>query len=222
MTPRGIVEQAHDQELDIIAVCDHNSAENAGAAIRAGIKAGLHVLPGMEICSREEVHLLAIFDALDQAAAMQAVIYSNLQGENRPEVFGFQVIADENDEVAGENPRLLIGATLLGVYEIATIIHSLAGICIAAHVDRPSYSIISQLGFIPPDIPLDGIEVSRHSSPDWARSQIQGIGNRACITSSDSHYRNTIGSVWTTFQLASPSAQEIRLALMGQEGRKVI
>jgi hypothetical protein len=118
MGPRDVVRRSREAGLDLIAVCDHNSSENAGAAMREGERAGVAVLPGMEVCSREEVHILALFDALDQALAMQAFVYAGLPGENQPELFGYQVVANEDNEVLGENPRLLIGATAYGLEEI--------------------------------------------------------------------------------------------------------
>jgi 3',5'-nucleoside bisphosphate phosphatase len=221
MTPSGIIRQASCQDLDMIAICDHNTAENVAATMRAGLQAGIRVLAGMEVCSKEEVHLLAIFDRADQAIAMQTAVYNSLEGENRPELFGFQVIADENNEALGENPRRLMGATRLDVYEIAAWIHQLGGICIAAHVDRPHFSIISQLGFIPSDLRLDGVEVSRHTNPSEAAGQIPGIEGYPCIRSSDAHFIGDIGSAWSTFFLASPSVREIQLALQNKDNRKV-
>ena len=221
MTPSGIIIQASRRDLDLIAICDHNTAENVEATMRAGMQAGIRVLPGMEVCSKEEVHLLGIFDRADQALALQMEVYNNLEGENRPGVFGFQVIADENNEAMGENPRRLIGATLLSIYEIAAWIHQLGGLCIAAHVDRPSYSIISQLGFIPSDMLLDGVELSRHTNPFDARRQIPGIEGYPCISSSDAHFIDDIGAAWSTFFLESPSVSEIQLALKNKDNRKV-
>ena len=102
MSPRKIIRRSLDLGLDLIAVCDHNTAENAGAAMREGQKQGLWVLPGMEICSKEEVHILALFEELEKALAMQDFVYDHLPGENRPEVFGCQVVANEYDEVLGK------------------------------------------------------------------------------------------------------------------------
>ncbi len=221
MTPSGIIKQASLQGLNIIAICDHNSAENVAATVRAGMKAGICVLAGMEVCSKEEVHLLGIFDRVDQVIAMQMVVYNHLEGENRSELFGCQVIADENNRALGENPRRLIGATRLGIDEITARIHQLGGICIAAHVDRPHFSIISQLGFIPPDIQMDGVEVSRHAGSGEAMRRIPGIEGYPCISSSDAHFIADIGAAWSTFFLKSPSIHEIRLALHGMDKRKV-
>ena len=123
MSPRRIIQKSLEGGLDLIAICDHNTVENAGVAMREGEKQGVPVLPGMEVCSKEEVHILAIFQDLDPARKMQSYVYANLPGENKPEVFGCQVIANENDEVLGENPRLLIGATRLGLYDIVKKTH---------------------------------------------------------------------------------------------------
>jgi PHP family Zn ribbon phosphoesterase len=222
MSPRKIVQQSMDTGLDLIAICDHNSAENAGAAMREGTRQGLQVLPGMEICSREEVHILALFDRLDLALEMQAYVYANLPGENNTKVFGFQVVANEEDEVIGENPRLLIGATRLGLHDIVKKTHMLGGINISCHVDRPAYGIINQLGFIPEDLNLDGLEVSYHIQLAEAAQTIPGIGNFSCVTASDAHYLNDIGKACTVFQIAEPTLAEIRLALARKNGRRIL
>jgi PHP family Zn ribbon phosphoesterase len=222
MSPRKIIQQSMEVGLDIIAICDHNSAENAGAAVREGERKGIRVLPGLEICSREEVHILALFDDPEPAQEMQAYVYDHLPGENNSKVFGFQVIANEQDEVIGENPRLLIGATRLGLHDIVDKTHLLGGINISCHVDRPAYGIINQLGFIPGDLTLDGLEVSYHISIAEAVKTIAGIGNFSCVTASDAHYLNDIGKACTVFQMAEPTLEEIRLALAKKDGRRII
>lgn len=222
MSPRKIIRQSKDIGLDLIAICDHNSAENAGAAMREGERQGIRVLPGMEICSREEVHILALFDELEPTLEMQAYVYAHLAGENNSKVFGFQVIANEEDEVIGENPRLLIGATGLSLHDIVDKTHMLGGISISCHVDRPGYGILNQLGFIPDDLDLDGLEVSYHISIAEAVETIAGIGNFSCVTASDAHYLNDIGKACTTFQMAEPTLDEIRLALAKKDGRRIV
>ncbi|MDM8538565.1 PHP domain-containing protein, partial [Desulfobacterales bacterium HSG17] len=177
MSPKNIVEKSCEKGLDIIAVCDHNSVENAEAVIRAGKNQNLHVLPGMEICSKEEVHILAVFKTIEQGLIMQEYIYAHLPGNNKPDYFGYQVIVDENDMVIGENPRLLIGATTLGLKDIVEKTKSIGGLSIAAHVDRKGFGLITQLGFIPPDLALDAVEVSWRTSPKKAAKDIPGIGN---------------------------------------------
>jgi hypothetical protein len=221
MSPRAIVERSLERELDIIALCDHNSAENVGAAMRAGAKRGLHVLPGLEISSQEEVHTLAIFDDEDQALRMQALVYAHLKGTNRPELFGDQVVVNEFDEVEGFNDRLLIGAAQLRLHDVVREVHRLGGISIASHVDRPSFSVLSQLGFIPDDLDLDAVEVSRQVDPRSARTAVPEIGSRPVVASSDAHFLDDIGGATTLFHLETPTLNELRLALAGKAERGV-
>jgi len=222
MSPRAIVETSLERGLEIIAVCDHNSAENVGAAMRAGSQRGIHVLPGMEINSSEEVHTLALFDSEMQALKMQELIYRHLRGTNRPELFGDQVVANEFDEVEGFNDRLLIGATQLGLDRVVKEVHRLGGLTIASHVDRPSFSILGQLGFIPPDLELDGLELSPHLSPGAAKVKLPEVGGFTLVTFSDAHFLDDIGQRTTSFMLEAPNLAEIRMALREESGRKVV
>jgi PHP family Zn ribbon phosphoesterase len=222
MSPRAIVEKSLERGLDIIALCDHNSAENVGAAMRAGSQKGICVLPGMEINSSEEVHTLALFETELQALKMQELIYNHLKGTNRPELFGDQVVANEFDEVEGFNDRLLIGATRFELDRVVKEVHRLGGLAIASHVDRPSFSILGQLGFIPPDMALDGLELSPHLSPEAAKMTLPQVGGFTLVTFSDAHFLKDIGQCTTSFILEAPSIAEIRMALREESGRKVL
>lgn len=222
MSPRAIVEKSLEKGLELIAVCDHNSAENAGAVMRAAGKTGLCVLPGMEICSREEVHTLAIFGTLGQALRMQGIVYGCLKGTNRPELFGDQVVANEFDEVEGFNDRLLIGAAQISLADVVKETQSLGGLCIASHVDRPSFSILSQLGFVPKDLDLDGLEISGLRGWESIKSEIPGLDRFAVVCFSDAHLPEDIGKRSSAFVLEAPSVSEIRLALRQEGGRKVV
>jgi len=222
MTPRAVVEQSVEKRLDIIAVTDHNTAENAGAAMEKGRALGLTVLPGMEICSVEEAHVIALFDSLEQALAMQAYVYDHLSGENNPDVFGYQVVANAEDEVVDQNPRLLIGAVSVDLNTLVDKIHDLGGLAVAAHIDKSAYSITSQLGFIPPDLPLDAVEVSFRSRPEEAGQKLLMGLKIPCITSSDAHFPGEIGRVSTKFFMKNPCIHEMKLALQGKEGRKIV
>jgi len=221
MSPKKIVGRNLKKYLDIIAICDHNSAENAGVAIRSVKSDRLCVIPGMEICSKEEVHILVLFGELGQALVMQQHVYGHLPGQNEAKVFGYQIIADENDEVLGESSRLLIGATELGLQEIVTKARSLGGVTIASHVDRPAFGIIGKLGFVPDDLRIDGEEISYRIPLETACDSIPGIKDFPCVTSSDAHCPDDIGRAWTSFLLAAPTVEEIRLVLKGEKGRKV-
>jgi len=222
MSPQKIVSASLQAGLDLIAICDHNSAENVAAVMRRGTDFGLRVLPGMEICSREEAHLLALFEDLDSALEMQSAVYSNLSGQNNPEVFGCQVVANENDQVLKENTHLLIGATRLSAQEILQETHRLRGLCLAAHVDRQAFGIIAQLGFIPKDLALDAVEVTYRIPLRDARRRLADIRDLPAVTSSDAHCLQDIGRAFTVFEIAEPCLAEIRLALNGLNGRKIV
>ena len=222
MSPKKIIEKSREQQLDLIAICDHNTAENVAVILREGARQGIAVLPGMEICSREEVHLVTLFKEIEDALKMQEFIYAHLPGKNQPEVFGHQIVADQNDRVLGENDRLLIGATQLSLKDIVSRAHLFGGICISSHVDRPSYSLIGQLGFIPQDLDLDAVEVSFRVPLNKASSEVPGIRDYPCVTASDAHFLQDIGKAWTEFFLAAPTLEEIRMALVGAEGRKIL
>jgi PHP family Zn ribbon phosphoesterase len=221
MSPKGIVEKSLERGMDIIAVCDHNSAENAAAVMRAGAQRGLHVFPGMEINSVEEVHTLAIFQREDQALAMQDLVYKHLMGTNRPELFGDQVVANEFDEVEGFNDKLLIGATRLGVQDVVNEVHRLGGLSIASHVDRPSFSILSQLGFVPLELRFDALEISPHLDRYAIESTLPAAKGFAIVSFSDAHFIEDIGRHYTTFAMELPHLDEMRMALARKGGREV-
>jgi PHP family Zn ribbon phosphoesterase len=221
MSPRAIGENSLEKGLDIIAVCDHNSAENVGAVLRAGKQRGLNVFPGMEVSSKEEVHVLGIFSDEAKAIIFQELVYDHLQGTNRPDVFGDQVIANEFDEVEGFNDRLLIGATKLGVHEVVREIHRLGGLGIASHVDRPSFSVTSQLGFIPPDLELDALEISFKAKEREIHDTVHAVDELPIVTFSDAHFLQDIGRAYTSFMLEAPNLEEIRMALKEESGRGI-
>jgi 3',5'-nucleoside bisphosphate phosphatase len=222
MSPLSIVKEVLARGLNFIAVCDHNSAENAGAVARAGARLGIHVLPGLEINSVEEIHPLAIFDREEQAVDMQDIVYAHLSGTNRPDIFGEQVVVSEADEVEGFNERMLIASTQLTVEEIVKEAHRLGGIAIASHVDRPSYSIISQLGFIPDGLKLDGIEISNPSNKDAFIGANKGLQQLPVVTSSDAHFPTEIGRRYTTFFIEAPCVDEIRMAFRQESERRIV
>ena len=217
MSPKNIVRTAKETGIDIVGICDHNSCENVPGAKRSAEKEGLHVLGGMEITSSEEVHILALFDDEDKLFSMQKIVYDNLHGLNDEKRFGEQVVVNEDDEVIDFNARLLIGATELSVDNIVNTIHELNGLAIASHIDRESFSIIGQLGFIPQGLQLDAVEVS-------AKDKVEDFKDISfpIITSSDAHKLDDIGSTFTHFFMEEVNLEEMKKSLLGQDGRKVI
>ena len=221
MTPQKIIKQALERKLDVIAICDHNSGKNLNPIIKLGSQNGLSIIPGMEICSSEEVHVLGLFNLIESALEMQNIVYENLNGENDPDIFGIQVIGNESDEVEGFENKLLIGAVDLTLEEIVNHIHQLDGIVIASHIDRESYSVIGQLGFIPDGVKFDGLEVSA-SLPKEKLDQLKvEFSNYQLIKNSDAHFLEDIGKCTTQFFIKEPTFDEIKKAFKKINGRKI-
>jgi PHP family Zn ribbon phosphoesterase len=168
----------------------------------------------MEVTSREEVHILALFDNEEELFAMQNIIYDNLQGTNDEKLYGDQVVVNEKDEVIDFNKRLLIGATELSIEHIVNSIHELHGLAIAAHIDRESFSLISQLGFIPEGLAVNALEVSR-------KEKIGDFKNSGfpLVTFSDAHFLHSIGKSYTNFSMERVNLEEMRKSLRGEDGR---
>lgn len=221
MSPRGIVKEALDKGIDLIAICDHNSSENTAAVIEASKGKGVTVLPGIEVTSKEEVHIIALFENAENALKLQTIIYQNLEGENDEKVFGMQVAVNAEGEVLGFNQKLLIGAANLSVEKIVDTIHSLNGLAIAAHIDREGFGIIGQLGFIPPGLGLDALEISPRMKINEARLKFSEYRNYPFLCSSDAHYLDDIGKGTTTLLLEEASFIEIRMALKGEKFRRI-
>ncbi|MEW6481440.1 MAG: PHP domain-containing protein [bacterium] len=200
MTPKRIIKRAKEVGLDIIAITDHNSAENVEVAKKIGEKGGIFVLGGIEATTREEVHILGLFEDLENLFSFQERLYQDIPTIQDKE-WKEQVVVDEDDLVLGFNKRLLVSATSLSVNDMVSFIHSLGGIAIASHIER-AFGIIAQLGFIPEGLGLDGIE------------------GRDGIASSDAHFLEDIGCKYTIFFLEKPSLFEIKSAL--QNGRYFI
>jgi len=222
MGPRAIVNKAAQQGLDVIGICDHNSSENVPAVVKAARGTNLKVVPGMEVTSKEEVHILALFDSLEKALRLQDIVYEHLHGENEPEAFGLQAVVNEDDDVVAFNKRLLSGATELSVEQVVDSIHCLDGLAIAAHIDRETFGIIGQLGFVPEELPLEALELSRHTRLEDAKRRFPQYGHCAFVRSSDAHSVEDIGTTWTEFLLNEATTGEIKKALRREDGRRVV
>jgi len=223
MSPRAVVERARAAGLDIIAVTDHNTTENSAAVIQAARGTELAVLPGMEMTTAEEVHILGLFDPGTELGPFQATVYRNLPDvPSKKRFVKDQVIVDAADYVTGFSPHCLFGATRFSVQEAVDLIHGHGGLAIACHVDRESFSIISQLGFIPPGLGLEAVEVSPRLTIAEAREALGPFDPLPMVRFSDAHQPDEIGRATTDFLVASPSLEEIRKALAGEDGRRVI
>lgn len=204
MTPWNMVGMARVKGLDVIAITDHNTARNAPDAIAAGREYGVQVIPGMEITSREEVHILGYFDGLDAALRAGEEVYAHLPDiRNEPALFGNQLLMRDGDTPAGTLEKLLISATDLSVEEVCALIKSYGGIPVPAHINRGSNGMIGALGLMPmlPEYPV--VEVYKGvPCPKYATA------GRFLLHSSDAHRLEDIQE--RVFELdALPTAADV-------------
>lgn len=219
MIPGEIVKQAKSRGLDFIGISDHNSMENVFAVQSKGRESGIAVIGGIEITSHEEAHILAFFDDDKALLKIQEIIYKNLPDEkNNETLFGEQIIVDKLDNPLGINTKLLIGATKLSIENLVHTIHNLGGIAIASHIDRPAFSIVGQLGFIPEGLELDAVELS----PNYSKDTFNVPENFAKVFFSDAHRIEDIGIARTSFFIEKPNVTELKKAMLNQEGRKIL
>ncbi len=219
MTPPQIVARARARGLDLIAVTDHNASANAAALQRAAAGTGLAVLPGMELQTSEEVHLLCLFDTLEQVGAWQQVVDARMPAErNRPEVFGEQFVVDETGALLGCEPRLLAGSAAIGLEEAVRGVSARGGLAIPAHVVRPAYSLSGSLGFPPPELAVEAFEISARGDPEDARRRFPWLAGHPLVRGGDVHHLDDFIAA-TVLVLAAPTIAELRLALRGQHGR---
>jgi PHP family Zn ribbon phosphoesterase len=212
------MKEAQRKGLNFVGICDHNSGENVRAAKKAGEREKVSVIGGMEVTSREEVHILALFDKASELRALQQVIYENLPGTNDERMYGNQIVVNEDDEVIGFNKKLLIGATEIPLYEIVELIHRLKGLAIASHIDREGFGIIGQLGFIPEDLSLDAVEFTAPPQKD----RVSLTKDFPIVVSSDAHFLEEVGRNRTRFLLKKVTVEELGKSFRGEAGRRVV
>ncbi len=160
MTPNNIVNMAYLKGLQAISVCDHNCARNLPAVKAAADAHGLVFIPGIEVETREEVHVLTLFPSLEPAMEFGEWVYNSLPNiENSPSFFGEQLIMNEEDKVIGMETRLLLQSTTRSIDEVVSRCREFGGVPIPAHINRSANSLLHILGFIPPNLALTSIEV---------------------------------------------------------------
>jgi PHP family Zn ribbon phosphoesterase len=215
MSPGNIVRTAVEAALDIIAVTDHNSGKNARAVMEAAAHLPLTVIPGMEVQSREEVHLLSLFQSVEALEEWDAYIYKYLPDvHNDPAIFGYQAIVDKEGHVLRFEERLLINSLDLSLEEVVKGVGDREGICIPAHVDREAFSIINQLGYIPAGLPIAAVEIT-------GGQKVELPEGYEVVMASDAHEQRAIGQRRTLFMLEAPTLDEIHQGLRREGGRRV-
>jgi 3',5'-nucleoside bisphosphate phosphatase len=248
MVPPAIVKEALSKGLAMIAVCDHNAAGNVEAVMTAASMAAaawrstgaevqkeLMVIAGMEITTAEEVHVLGFFPSADAAAAAAAEVLDTLATlETTPRVAseaGGQPLFDGEGRIIGREERMLFSASKHSLAQTVALIRRNGGLAVASHVDRPSFSVLSQLGVFPEDVVFDALEISGVGVRAGRHRGFLSIG-LPLVSSSDSHYLEDIGGGYTLLDIDQPAEcgspsekrrspfEELRLALRGDEGRR--
>ncbi len=234
MTPPAIVSAAVRAGLGLIAVCDHNAAANTGAALLAG-EGRISVLAGMEITTAEEVHVVGIFPGPISALAAAEEILETLPGGDAAyrQRFGVQRVLDADGRVRAYEDRMLAVASRFDLSAAVALVHRHNGVAIAAHVNRPSFSVLSQLGVFPDDAGFDALELfapangagngaSARRPAAACKPADRGVpDDLPVLCSSDSHFLHEIGRCRTVLRMQEPSFDEFVLALHGEGGRGV-
>lgn len=222
MVPQEILKKAAEKDIKMLAICDHNSCDNAASFMAAGKEQKISVLPGMEVCTREEAHILALFGDLVSALKLQKKVYENLEGVNDEKTFGIQVMVNKEGDPLGINEKLLIGSTNLTVEQVVDTIHSLGGLAIASHINKETFSIVGQLGFIPDSLKLDAVELSRHVRKEEYPKWKDEYGDYPIVSFSDAHFPDEIGVVTTTLRTEASNFEELKKALRQEGGRAIV
>ena len=148
MTVNNMLNMAVLGGIQVMAITDHNSCKNCPAAVEVAKELPIDLIPGMELCTSEEVHVICLFGQLEQAMAFDAYVHDHLPPvKNRPEIFGEQRILNAADEIIGYEPYLLINATAISIEEVVPLVRRFGGICYPAHIDKSSTSVFSNLGY---------------------------------------------------------------------------
>jgi hypothetical protein len=206
MSPRAVVHAAVAAGLDLIAVTDHNATDNCATVERLAGPAGLACLYGAEVTTAEEAHLLCLFETSEKAQAFGAFLASRVPAmPHDPERFGDQVYVDEHDVILGHVPTSLLAACTISTEALLAEVHRRGGLFVPAHIDRPSWSLCSQLGFLPP-YDYDAVEVTKPA----AAPQADGY---TAIVSSDAHELEDIGRQTVGIRADGPGIEGVREAL---------
>jgi predicted metal-dependent phosphoesterase TrpH len=219
MTPPAIVEEAIRKGLHMIAVCDHNAAGNAASTQEAAGTA-LAAVAGMEITTAEDIHVLGLFPDAASACRTAEVVRAGLPTRReRSRKFGQQLLLNARGETLGAETKMLAASSALSLADAIKLIKNNSGLALAAHANRQSFSVLSQLGLFPPDAGFDAIEIfpKARLPSDWDKQRPQGV---AILQSSDSHCLSEIGSCFTMFELAESSFGELVFAIKGVAGRR--
>lgn len=218
MTPANIVGMAALKGLDVIAVTDHNSCRNCPAVLKWAEEYGIIAIPGMELTTMEEVHVVCLFENLSNALAFDGCVYEKLMPvPNDEEVFGKQLLYNEQDEPVGNIPNLLINATEIMFDDVYALTQRYGGIMIPAHIDKSANSLLANLGFVPPDSRFTCVELKNLGKLHEIQANNPYIKQCRVINDSDAHYLEHIHEAEHTLYSAGREIKDILFALAKSE-----
>lgn len=217
MTPANIIGMAALKELQAIAVTDHNSCRHSELAMYLGEAYGITVIPGMELTTREEVHVLCLFEQLTDAMSFDSYVYEKLiRIPNKIEIFGHQSLVDEEDRVISEEPNLLIQATDICFDEVYGLMEQYHGVMIPAHIDKNANSLLFNLGFIPPDSKFSCVEIKNLNRKEELTGIHPYLKNCKVITNSDAHSLGFINEAVNYLHVDENSREAILASLKNE------
>lgn len=208
MTPYNLVNMAKILGYDIIALTDHNSSQNCRSAIEVGNDIGLTVIPGMELCTAEEAHIVCLFPDTDSAMDFSDYVISNMPDvKNRPEIFGDQLIMDAQDGVIGTQDKLLVLSSNISVSDVHKVVTEYNGVCYPAHIDRSTFSVISNLGIITPDMGFSAVELTENADREQWTEQYPILKGAKIMSGTDAHYLENMREPIHTLDLPECTAK---------------
>lgn len=188
-TPASVVGMAVVNELDVLALTDHNTCKNCVAAMEAAKAYGITLIPGMELTTEEEVHVVMLMPDLEAALELDEYVNKRLMDvENVESIFGEQLIMDVDDKVIGKERKLLINATSISFDEAFPLAQSFGGVAIPAHIDKSANALFANLGFVPPDSTFKTVELKDMTKLDSLSATHSYLNTCKAISSSDAHY----------------------------------
>ena len=206
MSPAAIVSRARELNLDAIAVTDHNSMANCFSTADIGSRNGVQVFFGMEAQTREDVHVLCLFQDRTQARLFNERIYALLPDvKNNPDFFGDQVVVDDQDNIIRHEEKLLLNALNTSIPELLELVRQHQGAAVPAHVESAPFGLLVNLGLIPVELEAAAMEISYTSRTETVLDTYPGLAPYPLISNSDAHFLKDIGRAYTVVDAAERS-----------------
>ncbi len=216
MTPYNLVNMAKIFGYDIIALTDHNSSANCESAVKVGKEIGITVVPGMELCTSEEIHCICLFPTVEKAMEFSGYVRTLMPPiKNKEHIFGEQLIMDCEDGILGKEELLLTTAADISIDYLPETVKKYGGVCYPAHINRSSYSIISSLGDFGDYLDVNAFELTPDADENEYLSKYKGTNGKIILRSSDAHYLENMREPEFTVELPENSAQALIEYLKG-------